>query len=105
MLRGSRWALAMAVLLAIAPNESQAQFGNGYYYPGGYGGYGWGGRAGAAPGGGKGAGGGGAGGGPPGGGAIARAAGFITGGARASKTRTPPSPTPSTQMRSCAEII
>ena len=42
MLRGSRWALAMAVLLAIAPNRSQAQFGNGYY-PGGYGNYGWGG--------------------------------------------------------------
>ena len=47
MLRGSRWALAMAVLLAIAPNESQAQFGNGYY-PGGYGNYGWGGWTGTA---------------------------------------------------------
>ena len=47
MLRGSRWALAMAVLLAIAPDRSQAQFGNGYY-PGGYGNYGWGGWAGTA---------------------------------------------------------
>lgn len=45
MSRGSRWALAMAVLLAIAPNRSQAQFGNGYY-PGGYGNYGWGGWSG-----------------------------------------------------------
>ncbi len=42
MLRGSRWALAMAILVAIAPNRSQAQFDNGYY-PGGYGNYGWGG--------------------------------------------------------------
>ncbi len=46
MLRGSRWALAISVLLAIAPNRSQAQFGNGYY-PGGYGNYGWGGWNGA----------------------------------------------------------
>jgi hypothetical protein len=47
MLRGSRWALAMAALLAIAPNTVQAQFGNGYY-PGGYGNYGWGGWSGTA---------------------------------------------------------
>jgi len=37
----------MAVLLAIAPNRSQAQFGNGFY-PGGYGGYGWNGWSGTA---------------------------------------------------------
>jgi len=35
----------MVALLAIAPNRSQAQFGNGYY-PGGYGDYGWGGWSG-----------------------------------------------------------